>query len=82
MTGVLTKEQFEKEWREREKLAVVPATPRVRVRVRGVTVQQIEPGGVVRTLARPLLAAAIAALLDFDEVTYTKPQKPRRIQRK
>jgi hypothetical protein len=74
---VLTKEQFDKEWREREKLLSVPA--RVHTQVRG-----IEPAAAPRELlvARTLFAAVLEALVDFDGAMPAPRPRRRRIQRK
>jgi hypothetical protein len=81
MSGdVLSKAQFEHEWRARTKLAKT-TVPAPRATLTGVPAQEANTGEVLKALARPLLAAALEALLEFDAVDY-QPRSRRRIQRK
>lgn len=78
---VLTKEQFEREWRTREVALTAPA-PRVRAAVRKNPSNNTHADSQVLlgAIVRPLFAAALEALLDFE--TVVEPPRRRRIRRK
>lgn len=78
MTDVLTPEEFEQEWQERQRLAPVPPQ-RLAVRVK---VSQTEDDlTTIRAIARPLLSAFMEALLEFEPMPPPQRRPPRRIRR-